>query len=305
MRRLLAVLVLLPVLVPGSAAAEFHFVSVRELFPGDSGEPDAEYVELQAYAAGQQFVAGHSIAFRNAAGAIVGTESFAKDVADGRNQMTIVIATPTAESRFGIVADESMAPGLIAPGGGAVCWEALDCVSWGSFADSLPSPAGAPATPVGIPDGMALRRTIALGCATLLEPADDTDNSAVDFSAVFPNPRPNSVPPSERACGPASLQPGAGQRGPGPAPQTRLKGRPADRSRDRTPTFRFVSDQPRARFECRLDRRPFRACRSPFTSRRLSLSRHAFRVRARAASGQVDRTPAFDAFRVVRRLPRR
>jgi len=293
-------------LTPTPAAADFHLVSIREVFPGDSAAPDAEYVELQAYTAGQNFVAGHSVTFHNAAGTAIGSETFDKDVADGRNQMTVLMATPAAESRFGVVADATMAAGLLDPAGGAVCWAALDCVAWGSFSGgSLSSPAGSPAAPAGIPDGMALRRTIAPGCATLLEAGDDRNDSAADFAPVFPAPRPNSVAPPESACGAAGggQQGGPGQRdGKAGAPQTLLRRRPPQRSRDRTPTFRFGSTDAGVSFECKLDRRPFRACRSPFTARRLPYGRHSFRVRARAATGQLDPTPALDTFRIVRRL---
>jgi hypothetical protein len=302
MRRCLAALALVFLLMPAPASAEFHLLSIREVFPGDSAQPDAQYVELQAYAAGQQFVAGHSLTFRNASGAIVATESFAKDVADGRNQFTVVMATTAAETRFGIAADASMSANAVGPSGGAICWEVLDCVSWGSFAGSLPSPAGPPAALAGIPDGMALRRTIAPGCATLLEPGDDSNNSAVDFTSVFPSPRPNSVAPSERACGSAADgQAGQGE-GKARRPQTLLRRRPPQRSRDRTPTFRFRSSDPGVNFECKLDRRPYRDCRSPLTTRRLSYGAHSFRVRARNAGGLLDATPAFDAFKIVRRL---
>jgi hypothetical protein len=59
---------------------------------------------------------------------------------------------------------------------------------------------------------MALRRSITAGCATALEPSDDTDNSAADFAVTTPNPRPNSVLPTETTCGspmfPGGQQPG-------------------------------------------------------------------------------------------------
>jgi hypothetical protein len=301
MRRLLLALAVALTLAPAPAAADFHLVSLREVFPGDAASPEAEYVELQAYAAGQNFVSGHSVTFYDTSGTTIATESFSNDVANGGNQMTFVMATAAAESRFGFAADEGMKPNLIDPAGGAICWAALDCVAWGSFGGSLPSPAGAPAAPAGIPDGMALRRTIAPGCATLLEPADDRDDSALDFFAVFPAPRPNSSPPPEHDCE-GSPGPGGGPNGAGApgTPQTKLRKRPPQRTSDRTPTFRFASDEEGVSFECRLDRKPFRACRSPFTTRRLSLGPHAFRVRAHDASGLADPTPVLDTFRVVR-----
>lgn len=295
-----------PVLYPSFAAADFHLVSIREVFPGDAGQPDAEYVQFQAYAAGQNFLAEHSVTFHDAAGSTIETEPIDADVADGSNQMTFVMATPAAETRFGIVADEGMSAGLIDPAGGAVCWESLDCVAWGGFAGSTASPVGQPAAPAGIPDGMALRRTIAPGCATLLESADDRDNSAADFSAVFPSPRPNSVKPSEHACESS----GGGGSGSGPrsqadgrAPQTVLTRKPAKKTRDRTPTFRFASSKANVHFECKLDSGRFKPCRSPFTTSRLRLGRHTFRVRARDSLGQVDLSPAHYAFAVISKQP--
>lgn len=82
-------------------------------------------------------------------------------------------------------------------------------------------------------------------------------------------------------------------------PETRILARPPARTRDRTPTFRFASSAV-ATFQCRLDRRPYRSCRSPFTTRALGLGRHTFAVRA--VAGQLaDPTPARIRFKVVRR----
>jgi hypothetical protein len=150
---------------------------------------------------------------------------------------------------------------------------------------------------------MAIRRSISPGCPTLLEPADDRDNSAADFASVFPAPRPNSVTPSERSCGipgnqqgsPASQGEGSGRN----APQTTLKRKPPRKTRDRTPTFRFSADEPGSTFQCKLDRKAFRACRSPFTAGRLGIGPHRFQVRARDDSGQADRSPASYRFKVV------
>ena len=143
---------------------------------------------------------------------------------------------------------------------------------------------------------MALRRKIGAGCATLLEAGDDTNNSAADFEAVFPSPRPNSVTPTEHAC----ARPRPGRRlG---APQTTLRRKPPKRTTDRTPTFRFTSNQSGATFECRLDSKPFRACRSPFTTKKLSFGGHTFKVRAvLGAGGQVDGSPASFTFKVLRK----
>jgi hypothetical protein len=288
-----------------AAQATFHEMSVREVYPGTAISPESEYVELQMWAPGQNFVGGHTITVYNSAGTQVASAKFVGEVKNGANQATIVAATPAAESEFGITADVALEPvGMMKPEGGAVCWETLDCVSWGNFAGSAKSPTGSPATPGGIPDGMALRRTIAPGCASLLEESDDSNNSSADFEAVFPAPRPNSVAPSERACGGAGGG-GGGQNGPGGgkganAPQTSLTGKPAKRTRDRTPTFRFRSNDDSVSFQCKVDGKPFKACRSPLTTKKLSFGKHAFRVRAKSRSGEVDASPAIFRFTVLK-----
>lgn len=284
------------------ARATFHEMSIREVYPGSIAQPDAEYVELQMWAPGQNLVGGHWLKTYNASGGLLSTTTFANDVAGDANQSTILLATPAAESAFGVVPDTAMAPGQLDPSGGAACWaETIDCVSWGSFSGALASPAGSPAAPSGIPDGLALRRTISPGCATLLEPTDDRDNSAADFSPVFPGPRPNSVPPTEHACGSAGQQGSGGpssqdERG---TPQTTLKRKPPRKGRDRTPTFRFVADESGSTFQCKLDSRPFRPCRSPFTIAKLPLGQHTFKVRARDDSGTLDPSPATFSFKVT------
>jgi hypothetical protein len=292
-----------------SASATFHEMSIREVYPGSLAEPAAEYVELQMWAAGQNLVGGRSLKTYTAAGVPSGTTTFAGNVSGAANQSTILLATLAAEAEFGVPPDAVMTPGQLDPSGGAACWaETIDCVSWGSFSGSLPSPAGSPASPSGIPDGMALRRTISAGCATLLEPTDDRDNSAADFSAVFPSPRPNTLVPSERPCAANGEQQGTGGGGSGNqggrgAPQTTLKRKPARRTQDRTPTFRFTADEASSTFQCKLDAKPFRGCRSPFTTARLSLGAHTFKVRARDRSGALDPSPAGYAFKVIAGRP--
>jgi hypothetical protein len=288
-------------LIATPAAATFHEISIREVYAGSAAQPGSQYVELQMWSSGQHFVAGHSLKTYGASGVVTDTATFASMVSAGANQSTILLATPEAETEFGVAVDKGLAAGALSPSGGAACWEALDCVAWGNFSGSLPSPAGSAAA--AIPDGMALRRTISPGCATLLEAGDDHDNSAADFSAVFPAPRPNSVAPSERACPRSGDQQsegsgggGAGSRG---APQTTLRRKPPRKTRDRTPTFRFGSDESKSTFQCKLDSKPFKACRSPFTTKQLTLGQHTFRVRARDDSGKLDPTPASYGFKVI------
>jgi len=295
-----ALVSLLALTWPATAPATFHEMSIREVY---AGSPESQYVELQMWAAGQNLVGGHVLKTYNAAGGVSGTSTFASDVPNGANQSTILLATPAAEAEFGITADTGLAPNSLDPTGGAVCWENLDCVSWGSFAGftgPAPSPAGPPAA--AIPADMALRRTISPGCATLLEPTDDHDNSAVDFAVVFPAPRPNSVTPTERRCpgsgeSPFGVVPGGTNKT--GAPQTVLRRKPGRKTRDRTPTFRFTSSESDSSFQCKVDGKSFRSCRSPFTTKPLRLGPHTFKVRARDDSGKLDPSPASYSFKVI------
>jgi hypothetical protein len=84
------------------------------------------------------------------------------------------------------------------------------------------------------------------------------------------------------------------------APVTEITKGPDGRTDDRTPKFKFTSDDPSATFECKLDSKHYRACTSPKRYSRLSFGRHVFRVRATDTSGNTDTTPPKRRFRVVR-----
>jgi hypothetical protein len=289
------------------ALATFHEMAIREVYPGSVARPNSAYVELQMWSPGQNLVGGHQISVYNKSGSPVGTAAFAHDVAGDANQSTLVVATPEAEAEFGLGADAALPSGLLDPAGGAVCWESLDCASWGSFSGSTPSPTGSPASPGGIPDGMALRRTIEPGCPTLLEPGDDRDNSAADFTAVFPGPRPNSVSPSEHACslqaaaGGGNAYPGSGATGAVKKhPQTQIRQGPGHSTRDRTPTFRFTSSVSGSTYLCKLDGGSFKRCHSPFTTPRLRVGRHVLKVKARVPGGAGDPSPASYGFTLAK-----
>ena len=143
-----------------AAQATFHLMQIREVYPGSAAAPEAEYVELQMWSGGQNHVAGHVLRTYGPTGVETGADAFAADVPGGANQSTLVLASAGAAAQFGIVADAPLAAGLD-PGGGAVCWETIDCVTWGSFSGSVADVTGTPAA--AIPDGMALRRSIAAG----------------------------------------------------------------------------------------------------------------------------------------------
>lgn len=84
------------------------------------------------------------------------------------------------------------------------------------------------------------------------------------------------------------------------APQTRIK-RKVIRHGKRKATFRFKSSKAGSTFRCRLDRKPFRSCKSPKVYRGLKRGRHRFRVVAIDSAGTADPTPAVKKFRIRKR----
>jgi Ca2+-binding RTX toxin-like protein len=89
------------------------------------------------------------------------------------------------------------------------------------------------------------------------------------------------------------------------SPRTKLTHHPAHvlvepRHGRRQISFRFTSSEPRSSFRCKLDRKPYRPCRSP-RAYRIGPGAHAFRVFAIDAAGNRDPTPALFRFRARRR----
>jgi hypothetical protein len=124
-----------------------------------------------------------------------------------------------------------------------------------------------------------------------IDPSGNVDPTPAGYSFEVVLAAPVSAPP------PVLAQPILAVTAPR-APSTLIGAKPPARTHDRTPTFRFRSDAPRASFQCKLDGAPYRPCRSPFTTARLAPGAHTFRVRALAA-GMRDRTPALVPFRVL------
>jgi len=190
------------------AAATFHEMSIRQIYIGEGGNADDEFVQLQMWASGQNHVAARSLTFYDKFGQEE-TDSgfpvtFPADVSNGENNRSILIATPKAVTHFGPTSDVSISNlNRMDAAGGAVCWVDVDCVSYGAFNNTsgidLPSPTGAPAALPGA--NASLTRTIAPGCPTLLEAGDDTNDSATDFSSTSPPaPRNNSSAILETPC---------------------------------------------------------------------------------------------------------
>jgi len=187
----------------GQACASFHFIKIVEVFPGTVADPTAQYVVLQAYSGGQNFVNGVALKFYDHAGNSVGTATFGASVANGTDQAKILVSTASAAALFDITADLTMTPSVIASGG-RVCWThvslalVVDCVAWG---DDPGTPGTTVATDVGTPFehvrgltlGDAMKRRLDLsGSPTALEAGDDTNNCVNNFVTGAPAPRNNA-----------------------------------------------------------------------------------------------------------------
>jgi hypothetical protein len=82
-------------------------------------------------------------------------------------------------------------------------------------------------------------------------------------------------------------------------PQTKItEGAPKKTDKSKV-KFKFSSDDPGATFECKLDKKAFKACKSPKTLKNLDEGKHTFAVRAVDPDGHRDATPAKDKFKVV------
>ena len=198
-------------IIPASASAAFHLSKISEVHEG--GGTGGDYVELQMYASGQNVLSQHFIRTYDSGGAPFTTYQFPSNVANGENQRTVLIGSPIGAT------PDFLVPGNLFPGPrGSVCFldslpfAGIDCVSIGTGTAApmgIPSPVGSPvivpgdpAAMGGLATGQSIHRTIEPGCSTLLEAADDSQDSATDFSLGAPSPRPNSTAPTERDCTP-------------------------------------------------------------------------------------------------------
>jgi hypothetical protein len=275
------------------AQAIFHFMKIREVHEGGAS---ADYVELQMYAGGQNFVSGHYLVAYDGGGTQFGpTYQFPSNAGNGENQRTILVAD---SNPIGVTPDFVISTTNFLVGtGGSVCFidtlpsNGIDCATWGPTTMppmTNPSPVGTPAPPMS--PGESLERTIAPNCATLLEDADDTNDSATDFALAPPSPRNNATPPTETACGPGGGGAGGG------GPDTKIDKKPKDKTKKRKVTYRFSSSTAGATFECSENGKPFHACTSPHTFK-AKKGKNEFEVRAVDPAGNVDQSPADDSFK--------
>jgi hypothetical protein len=205
----------LPLVVGATAQASYHENLIREVH--ETGA-DGDYVVLQARSAGQNFVSGTQVVTYDGAGNTL-SHVVLSNVSNGSNQATSLVGDT------GVPGADATDPGFnVVNTGGTVCFgpgtsiisepTELDCV--GYFGSSIwMGPLVPPASPYGTPlslggqdlDGKSIVRTIARGCPTVLDTADDTNSSAADFAVGTPLARNNAATPTETACPPTPTTP--------------------------------------------------------------------------------------------------
>jgi hypothetical protein len=114
------------------------------------------------------------------------------------------------------------------------------------------------------------------------EGGDGSDIGAFELQAPPPGPEPVRI--SETAADTT-------------APNTRIVSGPPRSTYKRLAKFRFASSEAQSHFQCRLDKKKWRACANPF-KRGVKPGKHVFEVRAIDRFGNVDRTPARFGWRV-------
>jgi hypothetical protein len=75
-------------------------------------------------------------------------------------------------------------------------------------------------------------------------------------------------------------------------PETAITKGPKNKTRKRSASIEFTSDEPGSTFACSLDGAAFEPCSSPAGYEHLKRRKHHFEVRATDAAGNVDGTPA-------------
>lgn len=81
---------------------------------------------------------------------------------------------------------------------------------------------------------------------------------------------------------------------------TTITSKPGKVTKKRSATIAFTADKPNVTFQCKVDRKAWKACTSPLKVKRLAPGKHKVRVRSVGESGQVEATPAVAKWRVRR-----
>jgi len=85
-----------------------------------------------------------------------------------------------------------------------------------------------------------------------------------------------------------------------PPPETTITKAPKKKGTDTTPKITFTATNSPTGFQCRVDAKPYAACTSPHTTKRLKLGKHTFEVFATGPGG-VEAEAAKASFKIVRK----
>jgi hypothetical protein len=121
----------------------------------------------------------------------------------------------------------------------------------------------------------------------------NTEGGTSELSATATTPPDPPVCPQPGATGCTPPLP------PPAAPQTTIKKGPKAKSAKTTAKFRFKSSVAGSTFQCKLDKKPFKKCKSPKTYNGIKPGKHIFKVRAVGPTGLVDPTSAKRKFTVL------
>jgi hypothetical protein len=191
------------------ARADDSQIRISEVY-SDGSIAHGDFVELQMLADGQQIPQDSAIRVCSPTGAVCVNYLFPENSLPAAvSQRTVLFGwDDNPATDFGIPSNTSPPNlnNLPARVGGSACYMhsvapapniPVDCVAWGTYTAGAPS-VGAPAPAM---DGtLSLTRSEGRGCPTLMEAADDSDNSAADFNLAPPSPRNNLQTPSEVSC---------------------------------------------------------------------------------------------------------
>jgi hypothetical protein len=157
---------------------------------------------------------------------------------------------------------------------------------------------------VGAPDGDGDGTPDASDNCPALANADQTDTeSDGQGDACDADDDNDGVPDASDSCR-TQAGPAASNGCPGGAaidndpPETAITKAPAKKIEKRKAKFKFSADEAVAGFECKLDKKKFKPCRSP-RKYNVAAGKHKFLVRATDVAGNVDPTPAKAKFKVV------
>jgi hypothetical protein len=123
--------------------------------------------------------------------------------------------------------------------------------------------------------------------------------SELAFAKTEPTPKTGDEGSKDQKEKPQSAKkPKKPDQSKGGAPETTITKGPRARTHSRKARFKFVSSEPGSKFECKLDRKPFKPCKSPKTYKKLKPGKHVFKVRA-VKGKKVDPTPAKRKFKIL------